>query len=174
MKKLTDVINEMFDVQTLLTMPQKVLVSDQDLKELKKMKWQKLVLKEPTETNVGSSTFFNIEFFIEKLNHLAPGIVFKIEQDFRTQLNQPHIQVLKELQGNGIAYNFYRATLEEFGHLVSKKSKRFSDGPITKLYEKLAKDSKIDFFVKNGNYLLLHKDNPEYKETKDLFMTISR
>jgi len=151
-------------------MPIKMDVSNEDIRNFKKLKWNKIKMLEPSVTQMGSTNIFNMEFDLgEKLNHLKPSIVFKIEQDSRTELNQPHIQVYKGLYRLGIAYNLYRLTLEEFGHLVSKESKRFSDDEITGLYEKLAKDSQIDLFKKDGNLLLLHKKNPEYDKVKETF-----
>ena len=161
---------EFYNFNAVSAMPIKMDVSNEDIRNFKKLKWNKIKMLEPSVTQMGSTNIFNMEFDLgEKLNHLKPSIVFKIEQDSRTELNQPHIQVYKGLYRLGIAYNLYRLTLEEFGHLVSKESKRFSDDEITGLYEKLAKDSQIDLFKKDGNLLLLHKKNPEYDKVKETF-----
>jgi len=169
MKKL----NEFYGFQALSKMPQSVEVSPKDIDQLSKLKWNQIKMLDPDESSSSSSNIFSMNFDLGKLNFLLPGIVFSIEQDSRTELNQPHIQIVKELQGLGLAYKLYRLVLEEFGHLVSKKSKRLSDKEISGLYEKLGKDSKIDLFEKNGNKLLLHKDNPEYEKIKNTFIQIS-
>ena len=166
-------LNEFFGFQALSTMPQDVEVTPNDIKELKRLKWDKIKMLDPDATSVGSSYIFDMKFDLGKLNHLLPGIVFKIEQDSRTELNQPHIQIHKDLQRLGLAEKLYRLTLEEFGHLVSKSAKRLSDKEITNLYKKLSKYPKIDLIEKNGNMLLLHKDNPLYQATKETFLAIS-
>ena len=167
-------LNEFFGFQALSTMPQNVDVTVKDIENLKKTKWNKISMLDPDATDIGNAYVFDMNFdFKKELNHILPGVVFKIEQDKRTELNQPHIQVHKDLQGLGIAYNLYRSTLEEFGHVVSKQSKRLSNKEISKLYKKLAKDSKIDYFEQNGNMLLLHKGNTKYKETLDMFHYVS-
>ena len=167
-------LHEFYNFMALSKMPEQVELKPNDTNTIKKLKWDKIKMEDPDATDAGSSAVFDMKFDFGKLNHILPGIVFKIEQDYRTELNQPHIQLTDDLQGLGLATKLYRLTLQEFGHVVSKKSKRLSDKMITGLYKKLAKDSKIDFFDVNGNYLLLHKDNPQYDELLNRFNLISK
>tara|TARA_R110000744_G_scaffold31763_1_gene74607 strand:+ start:310 stop:819 length:510 start_codon:yes stop_codon:yes gene_type:complete len=169
MKKL----NEFYGFQALGSLPQDVNISKEDKVKLSKLKWNDIKMLDPDGEVVGNSNIFSMNFDLGKMNHVLPGIVMTIEQDSRTELNQPHIQIHKDLQGIGLASKLYRLVLQEFGHLISKKSKRLSDKEISGLYKKLAKDSKIDLFEQNGNKLLLHKDNPMYKETKEVFIQVS-
>lgn len=167
-------LNEFYGFQSLATMPQDIEFNNVDKSLLSKLKWEDITMLEPEGEIVGSKNIYTISFDLgDKLNHLLPGIVFKIEQDHLTELNQPHIQLTRKLHRQGLATKLYRLILEEFGHLVSKKSKRFSDKEITMLYNKLSKDTKIDFIEKNGNYLLLHKKNREYLEKKNTFLQVS-
>ena len=164
-------LNEFFD-NSLFKMPEPIQITDKEKSELQNLKWESIKIKDPSETSTSTSDIFTMNFDLGKLNHILSGIVFKIESDNRTSLYQAHIQLYKDLQGIGLATKLYRSVLEEFGHLVSKKSKRVSDKEISGLYQKLAKDNKIDFFDRNGNFLLLHKGNPEYKNILDTFKAI--
>ncbi len=166
-------LNEFYGFNALSTMPQNIETSEKDLKDVKNLNWKKIKVLDPDEQSLGSNNIFTMNFDLDSLNHILPGIVFKIEQDGRTGLSQPHIQLHKDLQGKGLATKLYRAVLEEFGHLVSKQSKRLSDKEIKGLYKKLGKDSKIDFMESNGTLLLLHKENPEYDFIKNTFQVIS-
>lgn len=166
-------LNEFYGYQALSKMPQDIEVSSQDLKDIKGLKWKQIKMLDPEGTSAGNTNIFTMNFDLGKLNHVLPGIVFSIEQDSRTELNQAHIQVHDKLKRLGLATKLYRLTLEEFGHLVSKSSKRLSDKEISMLYKKLAQDPQIDLFEKNGNYLLLHKKNPLYDATKQVFMEMS-
>tara|TARA_R110000796_G_scaffold159388_4_gene276206 strand:- start:209 stop:718 length:510 start_codon:yes stop_codon:yes gene_type:complete len=166
-------LHEFYGYQSLSAMPQDIDASSDDISKLSKMKWNNIKMLDPDGDNIGSSNIFTMNFDLGKLNHLLPGIVVSIEQDSRTELNQPHIQLHKDLKRQGLATKLYRLILQEFGHVVSKQSKRLSDKEIKGLYKKLSKDSKIDMFEKNGNILLLHKDNPLYDATKDVFTTVS-
>ena len=166
-------LNEFYGYQALSKMPQDIDVTEQDLKDIKNLKWNQIKMLDPEGTNVGSTNIFTMKFDLGKLNHILPGIVFSIEQDSRTELNQAHIQIHDKIKRLGLATKLYRLTLEEFGHLVSKQSKRFSNKEITMLYKKLAKDPQIDYIEKNQNYLLLHKKNDYYDGTKQVFLEVS-
>jgi len=166
-------LNEFYGFQALGRLPQSINLSKEDKTNLSKLKWNDIQMLDPEGTSSGNTNIFSLNFDLGILNHLLPGIVFTIEQDNRTELNQPHIQLHKDLQGIGLATKLYRLVLEEFGHLVSKKSKRLSNKEIQGLYDRLSKDSKIDLFKKGGNILLLHKENPIHNEIKKLFEIVS-
>ena len=90
-------LNEFFGFQALSTMPQNVDVTVKDIENLKKTKWNKITMLDPDATDIGNAYVFDMNFdFKKELNHILPGVVFKIEQDKRTELNQPHIQVHKD------------------------------------------------------------------------------
>lgn len=65
---------------------------------------------------------------------------------------RPDILICKELRGQGLGYNIYKAFIHEFGNIISPDSFRENNVEIPKIYDKLSKEPDIIVQKKIGGY----------------------
>ena len=142
-------------------LPKNISLSDEEIAALKAVNWSDIKIDDLG--GEGNIAHLKVVFPFKTL--ASDGIIIDIQVIDNT-IYQIHIHMVKELQGLGLGYKIYKALINDFGHLYSGKRRRMNPF-ITKIWDKLKKDSDILCVSNENGDLCMRKDNPNMEELVD-------
>lgn len=142
------------DIPTL-SLPQEIVLTDEDRVKLSNLKSDDLDFKQLTE-----SSPVDLRVILPWDNDLEKGVALNL-QIINDTFYQIHISIHQNLQKFGLGYKIYKALIMQFGHLYSGKGRRHNTNEIPRIWEKLNSESNITCVSNENMEMCVYNANPD-------------
>lgn len=146
-------------------LPKNVSISNEDKKIIQQIKWEDLKINDLG----GSGKIAHLSVDLPVENIPSDSIVIDI-QLIEDKIYQMHIHLPENLRGLGLGYKIYKAVIHDLGHLYSGVGRRLNP-MVTKIWDKLKKDSDFECVSNTIGDLCMIKNHPEKEELKQFIVS---
>ncbi len=154
-------------LQPGMRIPDQVIVSDEDIKDIKQVQWTDLDWEQIGDDGNTMIWLKMVQPFTDKISN---GVVVDI-QLIQDTFYQIHISIAENLRGIGLGTKIYRSIIDWAGHLYSGKGRR-QNPIISNVWNSLKYDNDVTCSSNEIGDICVSNRNPKGDELLNIFNSI--
>jgi hypothetical protein len=154
-------------LQPGMRIPNQVIVSDEDIEDIKKVKWTDLDWEQIGDDG---NTIIWLKMVQPFTDEISNGVIVDI-QLIQDTFYQIHINIAENLRGIGLGTKIYRSIIEWAGHLYSGKGRRHNP-IINDVWDNLKSESGVTCASNELGDICVSNLNPKGDELLNIFNSI--